>query len=106
MRIANRRGFLKQIIGSTALVGLACQLSLSFKDAITSELRGALSVWRENETTPPYLYIDNAVADGVNLKQIIQEEFLNSIVLEVNGLVLSKLEVAILAAIALENGNT
>lgn len=102
MSIDNRRTFLKQAIGGTVLIGLASQLSFSFDDEITSELALALSVWKENETSTPSMYINKKMMHESDLKKIIQEEFSNLMVLEVNGLVLSKLEVAFLAALAIE----
>jgi len=102
MSIDNRRTFLKQAIGSTALVGLACQLPFYLDSETISELDLALKVWEKNETSTPYMYIDKAISDETDLKKVIQEEFLSSMVLEVNGLVLSKLEVAFLAAVAIE----
>jgi hypothetical protein len=106
MRIVNRRAFLRQVLGSTALVGLVSQLSLSQEDELNSELGLALTVWKKNETSSPYIYIDKIIKDGVELKKVIQEEFLKSNVLEVDGLILSKLEVAFLASLALEKVNT
>jgi hypothetical protein len=102
MNLGNRRAFLKQTLGITALVAIAYQLPFSTKETLTSELLSALTVWKNHETALPQTYIDSAMTKTKEVKEIIQEEFLNKKILSVNGLVLSKFEVAFLAAIALE----
>ena len=98
----NRRGAMKLLGGGSLFAVLGSKSHTSFNSLQIDELYSSLKAWRKTEKMEPECYLDlNCNKDEHDsLDSLIVEEFKASKVLNVNGLVLSKIEVAFLAAVA------
>ena len=96
----NRRGAMKLLGGGSLFAVLGSKSHASFNSLQIDELYSSLKAWRKTEEIEPEHYLDLNCNEHDSLDSLIVEEFKASKVLKVNGLVLSKIEVAFLAAVA------
>jgi hypothetical protein len=91
---------MKLLGGGSLFAVLGSRSHASSNSLKIDELYSSLEVWRKTEEIEPEHYLDLNCNENDSLNSLIVEEFKASKVLKVNGLVLSKIEVAFLAAVA------
>jgi intracellular septation protein A len=98
-----RRTILKLLGGISLSVTLPLYWKTRINSEIQHELQVALTVWNKHEIISPQLFIEQkkiTMMSVFDLEQQIVNEFKILNTMDVNGLILSQTETALLAAIA------
>lgn len=98
-----RRSLIKLLGGISLGVTLPVLLNTTIKSEIHYELKSALFEWNRNMMVSPELFIEENKIEMMSvfeLQQRIECEFKSLATMDINGLILSQTETALLAVIA------